>query len=104
MSFVWVQDTSAGAHIDSADIVEMRTNIDTTDTNKCITNYTGGGCSTNNSAQDSGANASQDGGANSPVDSGANSPVDSGANGTVNATEDTGVDNWHWGGANLFGG
>ncbi|GAI60318.1 unnamed protein product [marine sediment metagenome] len=35
MAFVWVQDISSGAVIDAVDAIEIRTNIDTVDNEKC---------------------------------------------------------------------
>ena len=39
MGFSWTQDISVGASIDSADIVEIRNNVDTVDDQKCATHY-----------------------------------------------------------------
>ena len=49
MGFVWVQDISSGAVIDAVDAIEIRTNVDTVDNEKCAaekvtdqsTNYPG---------------------------------------------------------------
>ncbi|MBA7588493.1 hypothetical protein ES708_30551 [subsurface metagenome] len=35
MGFVWVQDISGGAVIDAVDAIEIRTNVDTVDNEKC---------------------------------------------------------------------
>ncbi len=35
MGFVWVQDIDSGAVIDAADALEIRTNVDTVDNEKC---------------------------------------------------------------------
>lgn len=41
MGFAWVQDVGAGASIDSADITEVRANVDTTDDEKCAVHCPG---------------------------------------------------------------
>jgi len=35
MAFSWVQDISSGAKIDAVDLIEVRTNVDTVDDEKC---------------------------------------------------------------------
>ncbi len=35
MAFSWVQDISIGGQIDAADLLEIRTNVDTVDDEKC---------------------------------------------------------------------
>ncbi|MBA7589097.1 hypothetical protein ES708_31172 [subsurface metagenome] len=41
MGFVWVQAISAGASIDAADLIEIRTNVDTVDDEKCAADKVG---------------------------------------------------------------
>ncbi len=35
MGFSWTEDISSGAKIDAADLIEIRTNVDTVDDEKC---------------------------------------------------------------------
>lgn len=35
MGFAWVQDISPGAKVDAVDLIEIRTNVDTVDNEKC---------------------------------------------------------------------
>lgn len=41
MGFVWVQDVGVGDSVDSADITEIRANVDTTDDEKCAVHCSG---------------------------------------------------------------
>jgi len=83
MGFSWVQDISIGSSIDTADVQEIRTNTDTTDSQKCK--------NVNSSVltgQDVGAyTGAYAGGVDFSAgssNSGADSPVDSGADGSAN--------------------
>lgn len=66
MAFSWTENISVGASIDSADIVEIRTNVDTVDDEKC-------------SGHDDGVDSSYDSGVDNDENTGVNSDDDSSA-------------------------
>ncbi len=83
MPFVWVQNIAVDALIDSADLVEIRTNVDWVEDNKCA-------------AHDTGYNVTN----HVPVDNGDDLPVNVGDDGTYDNNDDSGYDGTYKSGMN----
>ena len=91
MPFSWTQDISVGASIDSADIVEIRQNVDIVDNEKCSSHQAGVDSSYNTtyySDEHTGYYTSHQAG----VDSSYNATYYSGQRSTYQSTHRTGVD------------
>ena len=87
MPFNWQQDISVGATIDSADIIEIRQNVDTVDNKKCKTHY---------SSDKSGHYYNYDSGYWGPWNSTYDATIKSGNYSTVNSTYNSGVCSTHY--------
>jgi len=83
MPFVWVQNIAVDALIDSADLAEIRTNVDWVEDNKCA-------------AHDTGHDLTNHG----PVDNGDDAPVNVGEDGTYDSGDNDGYDGTKNAGAN----
>ncbi|MBA7715389.1 hypothetical protein ES703_124431 [subsurface metagenome] len=80
MGFSWTENINQGAAIDSADIQEIRDNVDIVDNEKC-------------SADKVGVNNGEDTGANSDYKSSEDSGDHTGYDGTDRGTENSGYEN-----------